>query len=518
MGECLSKTCPCLKTCWDRICGSSAGDGENSMKTDSDCIEGPGNTDTDRYTQPQPQPHPPPPQPTSPKSAVYTALWDFEARDGQELSFKSGDMFEIVNNSGDWWSAKKIDSFDSVTTGLVPFNYMARAESVESQPWFFGKMSRFEALSHLMFAGNNNGSFLVRISETDSTGFVISVKTQDKAKHFKIYQSGGKFYVDPSPTFASVLEVVEYYQTHPFSTSDQLKRPCIRKKPRPENLPPSTVDEWEVPKEQLNLVKLLGSGHFAEVYSGTWKNHTKVAIKILKNNDALNQKDFQLEVQIMKRLRHRHLISLFAVCSSSAPFYIITELIEKGDLLNFLRSQDDMALNMESLIDMAAQVADGMVYLEAHNSIHRDLAARNVLVGEGNVCKIGDFGLARVIKEPVYISDDKKIPYKWTAPEAISHGRYSTKSDVWSFGILLYEIVTHGAIPYPGVHNAEVYDLVTRQHYRMPSPANCPQIIYNIMRSCWRAEPEDRPTFENLKHELNNYQDSVCSYSGKLHS
>uniref|UniRef100_A0A672PRE9 PTK6 protein tyrosine kinase 6b n=1 Tax=Sinocyclocheilus grahami TaxID=75366 RepID=A0A672PRE9_SINGR len=172
--------------------------------------------------------------------------------------------------------------------------------------------------------------------------------------------------------------------------------------------------------------------------------------------------------------------------------------IEKGDLLNFLLKSQSLSLE--------SQVADGMAYLETHNSIHRDLAARNVLVGEGYVCKIADFGLARVIKEPVYVSDDKKIPYKWTAPEAIGHGRYSSKSDVWSFGILLYEIVTCGAIPYPGVRNCDVYDLVTRDNYRMPSPSNCPEVIYNIMRSCWRAEPEDRPTFKILRHELDIYQ------------
>ncbi|XP_016300549.1 protein-tyrosine kinase 6-like isoform X2 [Sinocyclocheilus anshuiensis] len=503
MGECLRKTCPCLKTLWDRIYGSSTTYGENSVKADSDSTgDGLGNTEFDRYGKPASAPLPP-----RKTAALHTALWDFEARDGQELSFKAGDMLEIITSSGDWWSARKIDLYGSLATGFVPFNYLARAESVESQPWFFGKMSRVEALSHLMSAENDNGSFHVRISETDIMGFVLSVKSQAKAKHFKIYHTSGQFYVDPSPRFASILEVVEYYRTHPLSTSDLLRQPCIRKRPQLQDLSPSTVDEWELPKDQFTLEKMLGGGHFADVYSGKWKNHTKVAIKILKNNDALVQKDFQLEVQIMKRLRHRHLISLFAVCTSSAPFYIITELIEKGDLLKFLlKNPEGSALDMESLIDMAAQVADGMAYLETHNSIHRDLAARNVLVGEGYVCKIADFGLARVIKEPVYVSDDKKIPYKWTAPEAIGHGRYSSKSDVWSFGILLYEIVTYGAIPYPGVRNCDVYDLVTRDNYRMPSPSNCPEVIYNIMRSCWRAEPEDRPTFKILRHELDNYQ------------
>uniref|UniRef100_A0A672MTF8 Tyrosine-protein kinase n=1 Tax=Sinocyclocheilus grahami TaxID=75366 RepID=A0A672MTF8_SINGR len=475
MGECLRKTCPCLKTLWDRIYGPSPTDGENSVKTDSDCTgDGLGNMESDRYGQPVSAPLPP----RKTAASLYTALWDFEARDGQELSFKAGDMLEMVSSSGDWWSAKKIDSQGRAATGFVPFNYLARAESVESQPWFFGKLSRVEALSHLMSAENDNGSFLVRISETDSMGFVLSVKSQAKAKHFRIYHTSGQFYVDASPQFASVLE----------------KMPRV--------LPPPSVDEWELPKEQFTLEKMLGGGHFADVYSGRHLNCSS-------NPDALVQKDFQLEVQIMKHFRHRHLISLFAVCTSSAPFYIITELIEKGDLLNFLKNPEGRALDMESLIDMAAQVADGMAYLEAHNSIHRDLAARNVLVGEGYVCKIADFGLARDIKDDVISltsSDPGKIPYKWTAPEAIGHGRYSGKSDVWSFGILLYEIVTYGAVPYPGVRNCDVYDLITRDNYRMPSPPHCPQVIYNIMRSCWKAEPEDRPTFKILRHELENYQ------------
>lgn len=133
MGDCLRKTCPCLKTLWDKIFGPPKGDGENSVKSDSDCTgEGPGNTS--RYDS-QPQPPPPRPPKTVEKGAdIYTALWDFEARDGQELSFKAGDMFEIINRSGDWWSAKKLDSFGRGETGFVPFNYVARAESIQSQP------------------------------------------------------------------------------------------------------------------------------------------------------------------------------------------------------------------------------------------------------------------------------------------------------------------------------------------------------------------------------------------------
>uniref|UniRef100_A0A0E9X9P6 Protein kinase domain-containing protein n=1 Tax=Anguilla anguilla TaxID=7936 RepID=A0A0E9X9P6_ANGAN len=210
-----------------------------------------------------------------------------------------------------------------------------------------------------------------------------------------------------------------------------------------------------------------------------------------------------METQILKRLRHKHLISLFAICSASPPYYIITELMEKGSLLSFLRGPEGGSLDLVSLIEMAVQVAEGMAYLESENSIHRDLAARNVLVGENNICKVADFGLARIVKEPFYVSDDKKIPYKWCAPEAISHGRFSVKSDVWSFGVLLYEIFTYGGTPYPAYTNMEVYRVIT-SGYRMPAPPQCPESIYEIMLSCWRDAPEDRISFSLLKCTLGN--------------
>ncbi|KAG7520131.1 protein-tyrosine kinase 6-like [Solea senegalensis] len=220
-------------------------------------------------------------------------------------------------------------------------------------------------------------------------------------------------------------------------------------------------------------------------------------------DSEVNHREFQKEVQILKNLRHRHLISLFAVCTASPPYYIITELMEKGSLLQFLRGPEGKELDASSLIDISSQVADGMSYLEEQNSIHRDLAARNVLVGGDYVCKVADFGLARVIKEPFYISKDKNIPFKWSAPEALTHGKFSSKSDVWSFGVLLYEIITYGGIPYPGFNNHEVLQQII-EGYRMPAPAKCPDFLHKIMLSCWKAEPDDRPHFKSLRHQLDS--------------
>ncbi|KAF7248805.1 Protein-tyrosine kinase 6 [Varanus komodoensis] len=167
--------------------------------------------------------------------------------------------------------------------------------------------------------------------------------------------------------------------------------------------------------------------------------------------DLTYQDMFRHEIEAMKKLRHKHILSLYAISSIGDPVYIITEIMSKGNLLEVLRASKEQGLQMAELVDMAHQVADGMCYLESQNFIHRDLAARNILVGENNICKVGDFGMARLIKDDIYLSYSHNIPYKWTAPEALSHGRYSIKSDVWSFGILLYEIVTRGQNPYPGI-------------------------------------------------------------------
>lgn len=175
---------------------------------------------------------------------------------------------------------------------------------------------------------------------------------------------------------------------------------------------------------------------------------------------------------------------------------------------------------------MAAQIAAGMAYLESQNYIHRDLAARNVLVADGNIVKIADFGLARLIKEDEYEARiGARFPIKWTAPEAANYSKFSIKSDVWSFGILLTELVTYGRIPYPGIivllrvakiqyylvfvfilgmTNAEVLHQV-EHGYRMPMPPNCPPALYDIMLECWNKDPMKRPTFETLQWKLEDF-------------
>ena len=176
-----------------------------------------------------------------------------------------------------------------------------------------------------------------------------------------------------------------------------------------------------------------------------------------------------------------------------------------GSLLDFLTKGEGQTLKFPNIIDCAAQIASGMFYLEKQGYIHRDLAARNILVGENYICKVADFGLARLIEDDEYNArEGARFPIKWTAPEAALYNKFTIKSDVWSFGILLAEMVTKGRVPYPGMANAEVLAQVERG-YRMPIPPGCPQPLYDIMLKCWNKVAEERPTFDFLQATLEDY-------------
>ena len=262
--------------------------------------------------------------------------------------------------------------------------------------------------------------------------------------------------------------------------------------------------EWEIDPSSIGFLRRLGAGQLGEVWQGIWNGAIDVAIKALKPG-KMSTLDFLAEATIMKQLQHEKLVQLYGVCTIYEPIYIVTELMKQGVLLDYLQKGEGRNLKLPELVDIGAQIASGMAYLEAQHFIHRDLAARNVLVGDGNIVKIADFGLARLIQDGVYVAKSgEKFAIKWTAPEAYLYNRFTIKSDVWSFGILLYEIVTYAWFPYPGMRNAEVL-IKVKQGYRMPPPPGCPDPLYQIMLSCWKAEPDERPTFEYLKYQLEDY-------------
>lgn len=221
-----------------------------------------------------------------------------------------------------------------------------------------------------------------------------------------------------------------------------LSRPCSKPQPQMWDLGPELRDKWEIPRSEIQLIRKLGRGNFGEVYYGKWRNNIDVAVKTLREG-TMSTQAFLQEAAIMKKFRHNRLVALYAVCSTEEPIYIVQEYMSKGSLLDFLREGDGKNLQFEDLIYIAAQIASGMEYLESKQLIHRDLAARNVLIGENNVAKICDFGLARVIADDEYCpKQGSRFPVKWTAPEAIIYGKFSIKSDVWSYGIPFNQFYT----------------------------------------------------------------------------
>nr|XP_060478191.1 protein-tyrosine kinase 6 isoform X1 [Panthera onca] len=332
------------------------------------------------------QPHPGP---------RYVGLWDFEARTDKELSFRAGDLLHVARKGEEWcWAVRLDEAGRALAEGYVPHSYLAEKETVESEPWFFGRISRSEALHRLQAEGNTAGAFLVRVSEKPGADYVLSVRDGQVVRHYRIWRRAGRLHLSEAVSFPGLSELVDHHKAQSLSHGLRLTVPCWKHEPKP--LP--HCDDWEMPREEFTLCRKLGSGCFGEVFEGLWKDQVRVAIKVIARDDLPHQHTFQAEIQAMKKLRHKHILPLYAVVSVGDPVYIITELMPRGALLELLRGSDEKALPVSELVDLASQVAEGMCYLESQNYIHRDLAARNILVGENNICKVGDFGLARLIK------------------------------------------------------------------------------------------------------------------------
>ena len=215
-----------------------------------------------------------------------------------------------------------------------------------------------------------------------------------------------------------------------FELSCKLATPCKKTAPHIWDLGPEWREKWEIDRSEIHKGRELGRGNYGIVYYGKWAQF-EVAVKTLKKN-SMSPEAFLKEAAIMKDFRHKNLISLYAICSNDEPIYIVQEYMSKGSLLDFLRSEQGALLKFEELVCFAAQIASGMEYLESKQLVHGGLAARNVMIGENNVVKICDFGLARVVADDdFYTKQGSECPVKWTAPEAIGFGRFSIKSDVW---------------------------------------------------------------------------------------
>ncbi|XP_063094192.1 tyrosine-protein kinase Fer isoform X16 [Cavia porcellus] len=362
-------------------------------------------------------------------------------------------------------------------------------KSLAEHDWYHGAIPRIEAQELL----KQQGDFLVRERHGKPGEYVLSVYSDGQRRHF-IMQYVDNLYRFEGPGFSSIPQLIDHHYT---------TKQVITKKSGVVLLNPVPKDKkWILNHEDIALGELLGKGNFGEVYKGTLKDKTAVAVKMCKEDLPQELKiKFLQEAKILKQYDHPNIVKLIGVCTQRQPVYIVMELVPGGDFLTFLRKKKD-ELKLQQLVTFCLDVAAGMFYLESKNCIHRDLAARNCLVGENNVLKISDFGMSRQEEGGVYSSSGlKQIPIKWTAPEALNYGRYSSESDVWSFGIFLWETFSLGVCPYPGMTNQQAREQVERG-YRLAAPQHCPKDIAKIMMKCWDYKPENRPKFNELLREL----------------
>uniref|UniRef100_A0A8C0L1N5 Focal adhesion kinase 1 n=1 Tax=Canis lupus dingo TaxID=286419 RepID=A0A8C0L1N5_CANLU len=263
--------------------------------------------------------------------------------------------------------------------------------------------------------------------------------------------------------------------------------------------------DYEIQRERIELGRCIGEGQFGDVHQGVYMSPENpalaVAIKTCKNctSDSVREKFLQ-EALTMRQFDHPHIVKLIGVITEN-PVWIIMELCTLGELRSFLQVRK-YSLDLASLILYAYQLSTALAYLESKRFVHRDIAARNVLVSSNDCVKLGDFGLSRYMEDSTYYKASKgKLPIKWMAPESINFRRFTSASDVWMFGVCMWEILMHGVKPFQGVKNNDVIGRIENGE-RLPMPPNCPPTLYSLMTKCWAYDPSRRPRFTELKAQL----------------
>uniref|UniRef100_A0A7N8X244 Tyrosine-protein kinase n=1 Tax=Mastacembelus armatus TaxID=205130 RepID=A0A7N8X244_9TELE len=387
-----------------------------------------------------------------------------------ELVYHKGDILTIVDTSTTFYVVLPVLCFIS---------------------WFHGKISGPEAVSKLQPA--EDGLFLVRESIRHPGDYVLCVSVAGEVIHYRVIYQDNKLTIDNAQYFYNLIDMIEFYSNNKGSIATTLLKPKQKHGTKSAELELSKTG-WLLDITKLTLGKNIGEGEFGAVYEGEYMGQ-RVAVKTIKCD--VTAQAFLQETTVMTKLQHKNLVRLLGVILHKG-LHIVTELMSKGNLVNFLRTRGRSVVNSDQLLRFALDVCDGMEYLESKKLVHRDLAARNVLLSDDNVAKISDFGLTKVDSKA---SDNAKLPVKWTAPEALKKEKFSTKSDVWSYGVLLWEIFSYGRQPYPKMSLNEVKERV-EGGYRMEAPEDCPPGVYALMRICWEQDPRRRPAFHKLREKL----------------
>ncbi|XP_012286395.1 tyrosine-protein kinase Fer isoform X1 [Orussus abietinus] len=353
------------------------------------------------------------------------------------------------------------------------------------EEWFHGVLPREEVVRLLV----NEGDFLVReTTRNDECQIVLSV-CWDGHKHFIVQTTPEGHYRFEGPTFPSIQDLILHQWQSGLPVTSRsgaiLKTPILR-------------ERWELNNDDVILLDKIGRGNFGDVYKAQLKTcKTDVAVKTCKVTLPDEQKKkFLQEGRILKQYDHPNIVKLIGICVQKQPIMIVMELVPGGSLLTYLRKNSSTIIQREQL-RMCKDAAAGMRYLESKYCIHRDLAARNCLVGFDCIVKISDFGMSREEEEYIVSDGMKQIPIKWTAPEALNFGKYTSLCDVWSYGVLIWEIFSKGGNPYSGMSNSHAREKID-SGYRMPAPDGTPDEMYRLMLRCWEYEPEKRPHFDQI--------------------
>lgn len=442
-----------------------------------------------------------------------------------------------------------------------------RLMNMTQWPWHHGAISRDRA--EALLSASPDGVFLVRESTNFPGDHTLCVRYHGRVEHYRVKwttapdNQNQRLTIDDEEFFDNMTELIQHYIKDADGLCTKLVR-CLPKAtqngannngvlqppypPHPQQPPPypptpsvtsalssghfqqtyssqMSADQtdgtiqpqdfldalWKIDERDLEIRENIGKGEFGDVMLGILNGSQKVAVKILKDREAASK--FRAEASVMASLKHDNLVRLLGlVFTSTGSTCIVTEHCAQGSLLDYLRSRGRHYVTQLNQINFAYDACCGMEYLERQRVVHRDLAARNVLISQEGTAKVADFGLARNDHAPDDPADQArlqaKLPIKWTAPEALKYNKFSNKSDMWSFGILLWEIYSFGRVPYPRIPLAEVVRHVERG-YRMEAPEGCPAGPYEVMRAAWHAEPAQRPTFHATRLRLAAMRDQA---------
>jgi len=421
----------------------------------------------------------------------------FEARCDmllENFSLQTGEIFEVLDDelSGHF----KIRTQCGQIGFISPTNFRC-SFSLSKTGWYLPNVSRKQAAEMLSDKNRPVGSFLVRNSEHkgDSTHVkTLTVKSRHLSlRNYRIYHEE-HYYINESRLFDTLTELVNYYVENgdhfdlflnPLEKSSEISR----------------LDENEIVKKDK-----IGSGHFGEVHIASLDRDHLVALKSLKTNASKeNKEEFYREAELVSSLSHTNIVSIVGVTGDPTE-QIVFEFMQKGSLQNYLRENSDL-ISLRDQIHWSHDLISALLYLSTLNIVHRDIAARNVLLSSKKIAKLADFGMAIKLEEDEYyfqLDGPEKLPVRWLSPEASAKWKFSLMSDIWAFGVAIWEICSLGERPYKDLHNRDIQKAVKEGRRLKSENFGCKQSnksskkfysrMYELLKKCWEKDEDKRPS------------------------